>query len=410
MKRIMAAAAWCGLAGSCFATEITLESYAKNADSIAIGVVEFQPASAATLRKNEPWKVLAADLRFSGRFVVTETVRPDSALFAKNGVVLYVNGDYAVKGNGVRLHFFLQAPGQVLLNRTFDGDTSGLRQMTHCYGDEMVRRLFGDSGFFQSKMLCVKNKGRAKNLMIMDYDGFNRRHLTSCNCLNILPSFADSATYVWTSYSRGQAAIFIGSLATGMQHPFLPSRYMETTAAVSAVTGVMAFAWAKDGCMDIYTCNRDGSDMKKIIGSGSVDIAPSWSPSGGQFVFTSNRQGSPALYVADADGADTHRLTFEGPYQDEAAWSPRGDKIAYTSLTKGEFQIWVIQPDGSNPVQLTSSPGSKENPTWSPDASHIAFSWKTGGKTDIFITRNDGSHLSRITNFGKAIMPSWARP
>ncbi len=394
----------------CCSTEIELESFAKNADSIPIGIVSFKSLSSTTLLANKPEGVIASDLEFSGRFTVVRSAVPDTALFGNNNVQMYINGDYSVNGNDVQLHCFLQSVDgkQILLNRTFGGTLQTLRAMAHRYGDELVQRLFADKPFFESKILFVKDEGRRKNIMIMDYDGFDRRQLTFCDCMNILPAFADSATFVWTSYSRGQAGVYGGALEGGGQHPLVTSRYVETSACVSAITGRIAFSSGRQGSMEIYTCNMDGSAVTRLTGDGGVDIAPCWSPTSAQIAFTSDRDGTPHIYVMDADGSNERRLTFDGDYQDTPAWSPKGDKIAYASMTLGEFEIWTIQADGSNATQLTSPGGSKENPVWSPSASYVAFSCKIGKGIDIYAIRADGTHLTKITNTGNAKMPAWA--
>jgi TolB protein len=295
-----------------------------------------------------------------------------------------------------------------LVEKHFNGEVKLLRRMMHCFSNDMVEILFNTKGVFLSKMLCVKDDGDIKNIMIMDYDGFNQRQLTFNKSINIFPVFVDSTTFIWTSFIRNHPDLFKGSITTGRSMPLVSSRFVQTSPSVSLIDGKVTFASTRDGNMEIYSCDADGSGVKRLTFSKAVDTSPCWSPNGYQIAFTSDRGGSPQIYVMDADGANTRRLTFEGNYQDSPAWSPKGDKIAYMSMTGGRFDIWTIQPDGSDPVQITTNAGSNEYPSWSPDGAHIAFSCHTGVKTDIYSIKADGTHVRKITNPGNVKMSDWS--
>ena len=51
--------------------KVHLEAYATNPDSIAIGVLPFTAQSEQIVKTNEPWKIIADDLDFSGKFSVS---------------------------------------------------------------------------------------------------------------------------------------------------------------------------------------------------------------------------------------------------------------------------------------------------------------------------------------------------
>ena len=140
---------------------------------------------------------------------------------------------------------------------------------------------------------------------------------------------------------------------------------MESSPDVSPVDGTVAYASSKNGNLDIYTCNPDGTNVKQLTAHYGVDTSPSWSPNGYQIAFTSDRSGNPHIYVMDAEGGNQRRLTFEGKYADSPAWSPKGDKIAFQMMGEnGSFDIYTIAPDGSKLTKVTNMPGNNEYPTW----------------------------------------------
>lgn len=354
--------------------------------------------------------MLAADLEFSGRFIVHHIPKPDSAYFAVNNIPLYVDGEYVITGSSLDCECALRDAhtGAKLYSNSFHQDLRHARAIGHRLADQLVEMLFSDRGIFESRILFVKAEGQGKNIMIMDWDGENQRQLTTGNTLNLFPAFIDSNSFLWTSFLRGHPDIFKAAIG-GKASSIASTRAIETSPSYCPVTGSVAFASSRDGNMEIYTCNLDGSGIKRLTHAKSIETSPCWSPNGYQLAFTSDRDGQPRIFVMDADGANVHMLTQDGGYQDSPAWSPKGDKIAYHSNITGTFQIWIANVDGSNPVQVTTMQGNNEYPAWAPDGDHLAFSSERGGKRDLYAVRIDGSQLKKLTNTGNAEMPDWGK-
>jgi TolB protein len=391
-----------------YAEHITLESFANNLDSIAIGVLPFKNVGEVALSKGEPWKVLASDLEFSGRFSVLKTVKADTAEMAKNNVPLYVDGEYEVFGQYVRVGCFLRdaKSGGVLVEKKYESDLKHVRGAGHKFANQLVEMLFNEKGIFESKMLFVKDEGAKKNIMLMDWDGDNLRPVTANATINIFPTFVDSSTFLFTSFLRGHPNIYKCSFG-GKPIYMVPSRFTDTSPAYSPITGKIAFASSRDGNMEIYICDSDGSGLKRLTTSRSIETAPCWSPNGYQIAFTSDRAGSPQIFIMDADGTNIHKLYFGGGYQDSPAWSPKGDKIAFHMISDGKFDIWTVSGDGSNPFRVTTVPGNNEYPSWAADGEHVVFSSERGGNCDLYAIRTDGTHCKRLTTSANAKMPDW---
>jgi TolB protein len=394
-----------------FAERIDLQSYASGFDSIPIAVIKFSSLNNVGLTTNQPWEIIADDLEFGGRFFVTRSAKSDSAEFSEKNIGIFIYGEYSVNGNTIVMdcNLYDATSMDLLFGKKYRGELKFLRTMVHRFTNKIYDMLLGERGPFESKILFVKDKGNTKHLHIMDYDGYNRKKLTSRGQVNVFPAFIDSNSIVWTSFLRGKPDIYTGSISTGSFSIFVYSRYVETSPASSSIHDKIVYASSCAGNLDIYTCNRNGKNRKKLTFKRSIDTSPCWSPNGYHISFTSDRSGQPQIYVMDSDGVNTRRITFEGSYQDSPAWSPKGDKIAYSSLRNGKFDIWIINPDGTAPSQVTSLPGNNEYPTWSPDASHIAFVSTRGGKSNIYRIRPDGTGIKQITRSGNAKMPDWSK-
>jgi TolB protein len=407
---VLVAGTLIGMQATCWAEKINLESFAQNLDSIAIGILPFKSLNNKFITRDEPWKVIGDDLDFSGRFMVTAPVALDPEVFVQKNIPLYIDGTYSVDGSFFVMDLTLNdtRTKDVLVEKKYSGEVKNIRRLSHSFSDEMVSMLFNDKGIFQSKICYVKDDGPAKNIMIMDYDGHNQRNFTSNTSINIFPAFVDSTEIIWTTFLRGQADLYRGSIGSTKSQACVKGRFVETSPSVSPVDGKIVFATSRDGNMEIYICDADCTNIKRLTVNKAIDTSPCWSPNGYQIAFTSDRGGTPQIYVMDAEGANVRRLTYEGTYQDSPAWSPKGDKIAYMSQNGGIFNICTIQTDGTNPVQLTQNTGSSEYPSWSADGSHIVYSCRNGFKSDLYAMKSDGTHVKKLTSTGCAKMPDWS--
>ncbi len=400
-----------GLVLPLVANQIDLKSYASRFDSIPIAVLNFRALNNRTITKHQPWKVVADDLEFGGRFTVARGLKADSARFVQEQIGIFIDGEYEIKGNTVILNCYLHDAGSMdlLVGKKYQGELKYIRTMAHQYSNLIYDMVLGEKGPFTSKMVYVKDRGSSKDLVLMDYDGHNQIKLPKKSAVNIFPCFIDTNTIVWTSFVRGKPDLYKGTVYSSEMKIFIYSRYIETSPAVSTVVDRIVYSSSSRGNLDVYVCDQNGANRKQLTKSPGIDTSPCWSPNGYHIAFTSDRSGRPQIYIMDAEGANTKRLTFKGNYQDSPAWSPKGDKIAYSSLGKHKFDIYTINPDGSEPFKVTSIAGNNEYPVWSPEGSTIAFVSRRGGSSNIFTIRPDGTGLKQITKTGNAKMPDWSQ-
>jgi len=390
----------------------SLEGYVSRFDSIPIGVVNFKSTNKQVINENRPWEIIANNFDFCTRFHVVKTPVFDSSLFAANDIGIYVDGEYTLEGSNISITCNLRdvATRSLIISKKYNGELKNIRNMVHRYSNEVVEVLFGDRGFFESRILYVKTEGPKQNIAIMDFDGFNQALVTNNNAVNIFPTFVDKSTILWSSYLRGKPDIYKSAIVGGKPQLFISGRTLQVYPDVSPIDGTIAYASSQSGKLDVYVCNADGGGVRRLTFSNGIDNSPNWSPNGYQIAFTSDRAGGPQIYIMDAYGANQRRITFEGRYNDNPAWSPKGDKIAYASMAQGyRFNIWTVSPDGTGAKKITNMPGSSEYPTWSPDGSLIAFVNRQGGKSDIYVIKPDGTRLRRVTTSGDVKMPRWSR-
>lgn len=181
----------------------------------------------------------------------------------------------------------------------------------------------------------------------------------------------------------------------------------------------IAFASRRDGNIEIYKMNLDGTGVTRLTNRSSVDDEPSFSSDGARILFTSNRFNSrQEIYVMDADGSPVTRLTNIAGGNRTAVFSPDGTRITFVSTRDdGKRSVYVMDADGTDQTRLTFAQGfsgTADNPTFNHTGTRIAFESDRGSvgqaNQDIFtISPNGADELRLTTAVGKDSDPAYSR-
>jgi Tol biopolymer transport system component len=118
---------------------------------------------------------------------------------------------------------------------------------------------------------------------------------------------------------------------------------------------------------EIYTVNRDGTDLRTLTTNTILDGHPAWSPDDSTIVYASFRDGWSASLVlmTAATGSELADLTPAGANDNDPDWTPDGRIVFKTDRfgTPGspQVRIAVMDVDGSNVTQLTNTPGTSDH-------------------------------------------------
>ena len=188
-------------------------------------------------------------------------------------------------------------------------------------------------------------------------------------------------------------------------------------------------AWSRDGktlALETYrqgehygiaTVHRNGTDFRALTANDHDNYGPQFSPDGGRIVFASSRDGHVEVYVMNADGSGQRRITVtpSGNFT-PGTLSPDGKQIAFHGRragSNGTF-LYIANSDGSAMRAITDSTMNISNPQWSSDGRKILFTsrpvssqdWvkltpaeRDGflARTEIFTINADGSGLLQLT-------------
>ena len=412
--------------------EVFLNVTQGGSKKLGIAIAEFTRLTAApdegNFARGVP-EIIGNDLRFSALFAVAnipalpaaaDGMRQEFTRLQQAGAHAAMHGLMRIDGQRLttefRLYDLTSPDFRLIASKVFWVEPlADHRRLAHRIADEVVHQFTGERGIAETKIAYVSHMGTNKEIVMIDYDGFNQAQLTNLRSTSLSPAWSPTDSSVaFTSFFRGYPYVF-------RIHPFNPRRRGQEPELMSAWPGINTSpAWAPDGRMialtlskggnpDIYSLRVGTSDFRQLTNARGIDTDPTWSPTGREIAFTSDRSGSPQIWVMDAEGTSPRRITFGGSYDTQPRWSPRGDTIIFTRRTSGGFDLWAINPDGSNARALTQSNGANEAASWAPNGRHLVFSSTRAGRAQLYTMLADGTEQQPLTrDRGEASSPTWS--
>ena len=260
------------------------------------------------------------------------------------------------------------------------------RRVAHIIADAIYKRLTGEDGYFDSRIVYVAESGtwdhRVKRLAIMDQDGENHRFLTDGSSLVLTPRFSPSTQEItYLSYFNNRPRVYLFNIDTGQQEMLGDFPGMTFAPRFSPDGNSVIMSMAQGGNSEIYTMDLRTRKVQRLTNNPAIDTSPSYSPDGMRVTFNSDRGGSQQIYTMDASGANVARISHGKGKYGTPVWSPRGDLIAFTRIDGGTFYIGVMRPDGSGERLLTQG-YLVEGPTWSPNGRVLSFFRQNSGSAN----------------------------
>ncbi len=137
------------------------------------------------------------------------------------------------------------------------------------------------------------------------------------------------------------------------------STHMDTNPQYSPDGSRIAFTSSRSGTVQIWVCDRDGSNPVQLTNFPIDAATPRWSPDGGYIAFDSPTEGKGDIYVVPANGGPVRRITVEASDENMASWSRDGKWIYFESDRSGVSQIWKAPAGGGVAVQVTNNTGAE---------------------------------------------------
>ncbi len=154
----------------------------------------------------------------------------------------------------------------------------------------------------------------------------------------------------------------------------------------------------------------DGANVQYLTDSSAIVLAPRFSPTGEQLLYTSYESGSPQIYVLDVGRVKRRELkTQDGTMSFSPRFSPDGRSIVYSLIQGGNTDLWKMDLASGQSVRLTNTPAIETAPSYSPDGSQIVFESDRSGTPQLYIMPAGGGEPTRISfGQGRYGTPVWS--
>jgi len=215
--------------------------------------------------------------------------------------------------------------------------------------------------------------------------------------------------FLVTSIRTGDTEVFVADPTTGDMFNVTRSPNSEDRYPCWSPNGKeIAFCSDRNNSTNLYVCNADGSNVRRIIASPAVCYMPSWQKTpGGERIVLGMHGEKPQMASVRPDGKDLRML---GIGHDPTV-SPSGKLICYTGEVPGGVSVFVMNYNGEHKRRIVSETSrvGATFPNWSPDLRHIVYSFPAGDALELFIIDVDGSNNHQLTKLGKTATPaSWS--
>lgn len=225
------------------------------------------------------------------------------------------------------------------------------------------------------------------------------------------PVREEGGAYLWPIYPSYD--IFVADLKGNIVKQLTKEPGYDAEGTVSPKGDKIVFTSDRSGDLELYTMDIDGSNVKQITSELGYDGGAFFSPDGTKLVFRSSRPKTPEeqkaykdllakglvaptnmeIYVCNVDGSDLRKVTDLGQANWAPFFTPKGDKIIFSSNHESKrgfpFHLYLINLDGTGLERVTDDNGFDAFPMFSPDGKYLIFSSNrnNGGTrdTNLFI-------------------------
>ena len=126
---------------------------------------------------------------------------------------------------------------------------------------------------------------------------------------------------------------------------------------------------------DLWTCDLDGKNVKRLTSDVGLESSPAFSPDGNWIAFSAQYEGNTDAYVVSADGGVPRRLTWHPGPDVVQGFTPDGKSVLFTSprnVFTGRFtQLFTVPLEGGAEERLPIPNANRA--AFSPDGKRIAY-------------------------------------
>jgi len=159
------------------------------------------------------------------------------------------------------------------------------------------------------------------------------------------------------------------------------------------------------GYKELYICDIDGANLRKVSDDKNIVVAPEWTPDGKNIIYTSYKMGYPNIYQT----GQSKPISSYGGLNVSAAISPDNKYIAMILSKDGNPELYLKELKTDKLIRLTATRRANEaSPCWSPDGKKLAYVSDSSGRPHVYVLNLGGGKPVRISSSGSEnVSPNW---
>jgi TolB protein len=301
-----------------------------------------------------------------------------------------------------------------------------------------------------------------------NFSGYIKSNLINCGWFEVVPSSNDAKYSVSGNIDKNKVYLNITgetsfklSMSINKSNPRQTAQFMVDAILKKLfnVPGIcaskIAFVAQAGKIKEIYECEYDGIDIKKLTNNKSLSLEPNWSkdnkilvytyyhdnytnvvglkftngktytlasfpglnmggtisPNGKYLAIVLSKDKQVELYVKKVYGKGVKRLTFEDAVEASPCWSPNGAKICFVSDKYLRIpKLYIVDVNSGKIFQIHTVGSEAVTPDWSSVGDKIVYSARFGKQFVLAVYDIKSKKSSTVKNIatGNWMSPSWA--
>lgn len=221
------------------------------------------------------------------------------------------------------------------------------------------------------KVTYLSFSGSTPKVYILDIENGKQDLVGHFPGMTFAPVFSpDSSKLLLSFAANGNTEIYEMDLKNRTSRQLTKHPAIDTSPSYSPDGKQIVFNSDRGGNQQLYVMDADGSNVKRISFGNGRYATPVWSPRGDYIAFTKMAGGQFYIGVMHPDGSG-ERLLASGYLVEAPTWSPNGRVLMFfrqdqgTARKNAPVKLYTIDLTGYN-ERMVVTPAEGSDPAWSP--------------------------------------------
>lgn len=168
-------------------------------------------------------------------------------------------------------------------------------------------------------------------------------------------------------------------------------------------------AETKPGRKEIFVCDYDGGNIKRITRNGTLSVEPNWGPQQKRLIYTMYGRSNTDIVQYDLSSRRSRRLIHFPGLNSGAAVSPDGKYFAVILSKDGSVDLYLKSLTTKLLMRLTQGKSAESSPCWSPSGAKICYVSDMSGLPRLYVLSVNKKSRKRLETFGtESVSPDWS--